>query len=273
MRLKLYAAPYVAWMVVFTVAPLGLLLASALTDASGAFTAEQFARFFREPIYLDILLRSLWLALLCTGISLLLGYPVAYILARRKSGGLLSVLIILPMWMNFLLRTYAWMTILENSGFLNKLLMAIGLTQTPVMFLNNSGAVLFGMVYNYLPFMILPVMTALRKMDNSLLEAAGDLGASPREAFRRVVLPLSVPGIISGVTMVFMPAVTTFVISGLLGGGHVMLFGDLIQQQYMHANNWNFGSALSVVIIVLILISMAFMNRLGGPEKDREGLI
>jgi spermidine/putrescine transport system permease protein len=271
MRLKWYAAPYVIWMVVFTVAPLGLLLAYALTDAAGNFTASQFVRFFREPIFFGILLRSLWLAFLCTAICLGLGYPVAYILSRRKSGGLLSVLFILPMWMNFLLRTYAWMTILENNGLVNKLFMAVGLGQVTLLY--NSNAVLFGMVYNYLPFMILPVMTVLRKMDRSLLEAAGDLGASPREAFRRVVLPLSMPGVISGVTMVFMPAVTTFVISQLLGGAQFMLFGDLIQQQYMQVPDWNFGSALSIVIMVLILASMAVMNRLGGSPQDGEGLI
>jgi spermidine/putrescine transport system permease protein len=271
MKLKWYAAPYVIWMVVFTMAPLGLLLVYSFTDANGHFTTSQFLKFFQDPVYFDVLLRSLWLALLCTVICLALGYPVAYILARRKSGGLLSVLFILPMWMNFLLRTYAWMTILENSGLLNKLIMAMGLGQ--VTFLYNSNAVLFGMVYNYLPFMILPVMTVLRKMDNSLLEAAGDLGASPGAAFRRVVLPLSMPGVITGITMVFMPAVTTFVISQLLGGSQFMLFGDLIQQQYMQVPDWNFGSALSVIITVLILISMAVMNRLGGSAQDREGLI
>jgi spermidine/putrescine transport system permease protein len=271
MRLKLYAAPYIVWMVVFTVAPLGLLLAYALTDANGGFTTTQFLRFFQEPVFFGILLRSLWLALLCTALCLLLGYPVAYILSRRKSGGLLSVLFILPMWMNFLLRTYAWMSILENNGLLNRLIAAMGFGQVTLLY--NSNAVLFGMVYNYLPFMILPVMTVLRKMDKSLLEAAGDLGASPAVAFRRVVLPLSMPGVITGVTMVFMPAVTTFVISTLLGGSQFMLFGDLIQQQYMQVPDWNFGSALSIIITVLILISMAVMNRLGGSPQDSEGLI
>jgi len=271
MRLKWYAAPYIIWMVVFTVAPLGLLLVYALTNAHGDFSLSQFVRFFQDPIFFGILLRSLWLALLCTVICLVLGYPIAYILARRDSGGILSMLFILPMWMNFLLRTYAWMSILENSGLLNKLIMAMGLG--PVTFLYNSNAVLFGMVYNYLPFMILPLMTVLRKMDKSLLEAAGDLGASPRVTFRRVVLPLSTPGVITGITMVFMPAVTTFVISQILGGSQFMLFGDLIEQQYMQVPDWNFGSALSVIITVLILISMAIMNRLGGSPQDREGLI
>jgi spermidine/putrescine transport system permease protein len=271
MKLKWYSFPYIAWMVVFTVAPLGLLLAYALTDADGGFTLDQFARFFHEPIFLSILVRSLWLAALCTVICLALGYPVAYILSRMKNGGLVSVLFILPMWMNFLLRTYAWMSILENSGLVNRLLAAVGFGQVTLLY--NANAVLFGMVYNYLPFMILPILTVLRKMDRSLLEAAGDLGANPFEAFRRVVVPLSVPGIISGVTMVFMPAVTTFVISQLLGGSQFMLFGDLIQQQFMQVPDWNFGSALSVIITVLILISMAVMNRLGGDEQNRGTLI
>lgn len=271
MRLKWYAFPYIVWMVVFTVAPLGLLLAYSLTDTKGGFTFAQFIRFFSDPIFYSILLRSLWLAVLCTVICLALGFPVAYILARMKSGGLFSVLFILPMWMNFLLRTYAWMSILENSGLVNRLLMALGFGQMTLLY--NSNAVLFGMVYNYLPFMILPILTVLRRMDKSLLEAAGDLGANPFETFRRVVVPLSVPGVISGITMVFMPAVTTFVISQLLGGSQFMLFGDLIQQQFMQVPDWNFGSALSVIITVLILISMAVMNRLGGSEQDRGSLI
>jgi spermidine/putrescine transport system permease protein len=271
MRLKWYAMPYIAWMVVFTVAPLGLLLAYSLTTSDGGLTMQQFAKFFSDPIYIEILLRSLWLALLCTVICLVLGYPVAWILSRKKEGGLLSVLFILPMWMNFLLRTYAWMSILENTGVVNRLLMALGLGQMTLLY--NSNAVELGMVYNFLPFMILPIMTVLRKMDKSLLEAAGDLGANPFETFRRVVIPLSLPGIISGITMVFMPAVTTFVISSLLGGSQFMLFGDLIQQQFLQSADWNFGSALSVIMMVLMLISMAVMNRMGGSEQDRGQLI
>lgn len=271
MRLKWYALPYIAWMAVFTVAPLGLLLAYSLSTGGGGFTLEQFARFFTDPIYTKILLRSLWLAFLCTAICLALGYPVAWILSRKKEGGLLSVLFILPMWMNFLLRTYAWMSILENTGVINRVLMALGLGQASLLY--SSNAVLLGMVYNFLPFMILPIMTVLRKMDKSLLEAAGDLGANPFEAFRRVVVPLSLPGVISGITMVFMPAVTTFVISRLLGGSQFMLFGDLIEQQFLQTANWNFGSALSVIMMVLMLISMAVMNRLGGTETERGQLI
>ncbi len=271
MKIKWYAAPYIAWMIIFTVAPLGLLAVYSLTDAGGSFTMANFAKFFQDPIFISILLRSLWLAFLCTVICLLIGYPVAYILSRRKEGGVLSVLFILPMWMNFLLRTYAWMSILENTGLANKLLMALGFGQVSLLY--NSNAVLLGMVYNFLPFMVLPIMTVLRKMDKSLLEAAGDLGANPFETFRRVIVPLSLPGVISGITMVFMPAVTTFVISRLLGGSQFMLFGDLIEQQFLQSNNGNFGAALSVIMMVLILISMAVMNRLGGSEEERGQLI
>ena len=269
MRLKWYAMPYIAWMALFTVAPLGLLLYYA-TQSSNGFTLAHFAKFF-DPLYIGILLRSLWLALLCTVICLALGYPVAYILARRKEGGLLALLFILPMWMNFLLRTYAWMSILENTGIINKLLLALGFGQVTLLY--NSNAVLLGMVYNFLPFMILPIMTVLRKMDRSLTESAGDLGANPFEVFRRVTLPLSLPGVISGITMVFMPAVTTFVISRLLGGSQFMLFGDLIEQQFLQTADWNFGSALSVIMMVLMLLSMAVMNRLGGTDQNKGQLI
>lgn len=269
MRLKWYATPYLLWMVLFTVAPVGLLLYYSFTSGGG-FTLANFTKFL-DPIYFKILLRSLWLALLCTVICLVLGYPVAYLLARRKAGGILSVLFILPMWMNFLLRTYAWMSILENTGVLNRLFIAMGLGQVTLLY--NSNAVLLGMVYNFLPFMILPILTVLQKMDKSLLDAAFDLGANPFEVFRRVVLPLSTPGVISGITMVFMPAVSTFVISRLLGGAQFMLFGDLIEQQFLQTADWNFGSALSVILMVLIVLSMALMNRLGGSEQERGQLI
>ena len=269
MRLKWYALPYILWMVVFTVAPLGLLLFYSM-NSEGGFTLQNYVKFF-DPMYIGILLRSLWLALLCTAICLVLGYPIAYILSRMREGGLLSVLFILPMWMNFLLRTYAWMSILENTGLVNRALLALGFGQVTLLY--NSNAVLLGMVYNFLPFMILPIMTVLRKMDRSLIEAAGDLGANPFEVFRRVTIPLSLPGVISGITMVFMPAVTTFVISRLLGGSQFMLFGDLIEQQFLQTANWNFGSALSVIMMILILISMAIMNRLGGKESERGQLI
>lgn len=269
MKIKWYAGPYIVWMVLFTVVPLVLLVYFA-TRSDHGFTLEHFRRFF-DPLYIGILVRSLWMAVLCTAICLVLGYPVAWLLARRKESSLLALLFILPMWMNFLLRTYAWMSILENTGLINRALQALGFGQVTLLY--TPGAVLLGMVYNFLPFMILPVMTVLRKMDKSLIEAAGDLGANPASVFRRVILPLSLPGVISGITMVFMPAVTTFVISRLLGGSQYMLFGDLIEQQFLQTADWGFGSALSVIMMVLMLLSMAVMNRLGGSEQQRGQLI
>ncbi|MDD4797401.1 MAG: ABC transporter permease [Eubacteriales bacterium] len=259
-RNRWYALPYLLWVAIFTVAPMGLLLYYAFTKGGSGFTLVNFQKFL-DPTYIKVLGRSLWLALLCTAVCLALGYPISYLLARHKHGNLLSMLFILPMWMNFLLRTYAWMSLLENTGLVNRLLGALGFGQLTLLY--NSGAVLLGMVYNFLPFMILPIYNSLQRMDRSLIEAAGDLGANPIGVFRRVTLPLSLPGIMSGITMVFMPAVTTFVISRLLGGSHFMLFGDLIEQQFLQASNWNFGSALSVIMMVLILLGMGLLNRVG----------
>ncbi len=268
-KTRFFAYPYLIWMVVFTLAPIALIAYYAFTDKSGAFTLANLANAL-DPAYMGVLWRSVALAFSCTVICLLLAYPAAYILSRRKNGGVLSVLFMLPMWMNFLLRTYSWMTLLENTGLVNTLLQAMGLST--VTFLYNANAVLLGMVYNYLPFMILPILTALQKIDHSYVEAAQDLGASPARVFLKVILPMSVPGIISGVTMVFMPAVTTFVISRLLGGSHFMLFGDLIEQQFLTSGNWNLGSMMSLFMMVIMLISMAIMNRFGSDTEGR-GLI
>ncbi len=270
MKIKWYAAPYIAWMVLFTLAPLALLLFYAFTARDGGLTVSNFAQFF-DPMYLKILGRSLWLALLCTIICLALGYPVAFILSRRGEHSLLSVLFILPMWMNFLLRTYAWMSLLENTGLINKILIAIGVGQMTLLY--NSNAVLLGMVYNFLPFMILPILTVMRKMNRSLLEASSDLGSNPRGTFRRVILPMSVPGIVSGVTMVFIPAVTTFVISRLLGGSQFMLFGDLLEQEFLQMNDWNFGSALSIVMMVIMLACISLMNRVSTSDLEGGGAL
>lgn len=266
MKTRWLAAPYIVWMVLLTVLPMLLIVYYAFVDnETGALTLSNFLR-FQDPVYVRVLVRSLGMALLCTVICLVLGYPVAYILSRRPSGSTLAVLFIVPMWMNFLLRTYAWMSLLENSGIINHIITALGLP--PAQLLYNPGAVLVGMVYNFLPFMILPIYTALTKMDPSLLEAARDLGAHERYVFTRVVLPLSMPGVVSGITMVFMPAVTTFVISRLLGGGRFMLFGDLIQNQFLVSGDWGFGSALSLIMLVIILLSMAVFSRF---NKGQEG--
>ena len=262
-----YAIPYILWMLLFTVAPMILVAYYAFTNApvSSAPTLEHFLKVF-DWVYLKVLFRSLWLAVMCTLLCLIIAYPVAYMLSRRKNGSLLSILFIMPMWMNFLLRTYAWMSLLENTGLINTLLNALGFST--ITFLYNTNAVLLGMVYNYLPFMILPLMTTLQKMDHSLIEAAQDLGASPFHVFWRVILPLSKPGILSGISMVFMPAVTTFVISKLLGGSQFLLFGDLIEQQFLQSANWNFGSLLSLLMLVMMLITVFIQNRL---DKDGTG--
>lgn len=268
---KLLAAPHILWMILFTIIPAILILSYGFTytDDSGLhFTLDNFKRFI-DPIYLNVLGRSVYLAFISTLVCLMLGYPMAMILAKSKvkTRNMMVLLLIIPMWMNFLLRTYAWMNILEKSGLLNKLLTFLGLPTLDIMY--TSGAVVLGMVYNFLPFMILPIYTVLSKIDNKLIEAAQDLGANKSTVFRKVTFPLSIPGVISGVTMVFMPAVTTFVISRLLGGGQYTLIGNLIEQQFLTTLDWNFGSAISVVLLIVILISMAIMAKY---DKDKEGV-
>lgn len=266
---KVFALPYVAWIAVFTVAPLILILLYAFTTTGSGgvmvLTAENIQRAF-SPLYMTVFWRSVWMALLATAICLLLGYPVAYILSRMKesTAAVVSILFILPMWMNFLLRTYAWRALLDNAGIINQGLMALGLP--PVQFLYTSGAIIFGLVYNFLPFMILPIYSIFQKMDTSCIQAAQDLGANKWQTFWRVTLPLSKGGIISGVTMVFMPAMTTFVITRLLGGSHFMMYGDLIEMQFLLLSEWNFGSALAVVMMILTILFMWLMRK-----YDKEG--
>lgn len=270
MERKRVAAPFVVWMVLFTVVPILLVAYYAFTDGAGNFTLDNFIEFM-DPLYLNVLVRSIGMALLCTLICLAVGYPAAYFLSQKAVDrkGVLVLLFIIPMWMNFLLRTYAWLTLLENNGLitstLNTILSWFGATEE-VRLLYNYNAVLMGMVYNYLPFMVLPLYTVLTKIDKRVIEAAEDLGANRFNVFVRVVLPLSLPGVASGVTMVFMPAITTFVISRLLGGAQFKLFGDLIEQQFLFTGDWNFGSAMSLIMMVLLLISMGLMNRFGDKE-------
>ena len=269
MKRSYFAAPYALWMTLFTVVPLIFIVYYGMTDERGAFTFQNLVK-FADPIYLNVLWRSLYLAFYCTVICLVIGYPAAYFLASRdfSRNKTLFVLILLPMWMNFLLRTYAMMSILEDSGIINNILRAMGFA--PLEMIGTEGAVLFGMVYNFVPFMILPIHTSLKKMDTRVIEAAEDLGANPLAVFRRVVLPLSVPGIISGITMVFMPAVTTFAISRLLGSGNFWLFGDVIERQFLEANDRNFGSALSMIMMALIIVSIGLLNR-ADPKKEGSG--
>jgi len=255
---------------IFVLVPMLLVLYYSLTSAGDKgtyFTTEHFVRFM-DPIYIKVLLRSIILAITATFICLIIGYPLAYILANSDFAQKHSLLflIIVPMWMNFLLRTYAWMTILENSGILNSLLESLGFAR--IQFMYNQGAVVFGMVYNFLPFMILPIHSVLIKIDGSLIEAAKDLGAGRKRIFAKVIFPLSLPGIISGITMVFMPAVTTFVISRLLGGGQFTLIGNLIEKQFVYVGDWNFGSSMSIILMILILISMRFVTN---DEATRGG--
>ncbi len=256
--------PYIFWMVLFTLAPMILVLYYSLTttDTTGAaaFTAGSFEKFL-QPIYIKVLMRSITLALASTLICLLLGYPVAMILSGRDLSrrNLLVLLFVIPMWMNFLLRTYAWMTLLDRKGVLNSLLGMAGLPQLNILY--TDAAVILGMVYNFLPFMVLPIFSVLSKIDRSVVEAAEDLGSDSFTVFRRIIFPLSLPGVVSGITMVFMPAVTTFIISKLLGGSQYMLIGNLIEDQFTRVYDWNFGSAVSIVMMLLILVSMGFMSR------------
>lgn len=266
---KAAAYPYVVWMVLFILIPLMLVLYYSLTviDSTGVeFSLVHFKRAF-EPIYLSVLWDSMVLALISTGICFILGYPVAYIMAGRwfRDRSFLIFLFLVPMWMNFLLRTYAWLTILEQNGFVNTLLARIGLPKINILY--TEQAVVLGMVYNFLPFMILPIYTILKKMDQSIIEAAQDLGADSVNVFLRVVFPLSLPGVVSGITMVFLPAVTTFVISDLLGGNKTQLVGNVIEQQFLLVNDWGFGSALSVILMVVILITMGIFSMVDNQSE------
>ena len=274
----LFAVPYVGWMALFVVAPIVMVVLYAFTAASGGFTLENFARIGG---YAVVFTRSFQLALIATVICLLIGYPVAYMISLEGPWfqRVAMMLVMLPMWMNFLLRTYSWMSILENTGLLNRFFSAIGLFSLidrlfgvqleyfPM--INTQGAVVLGMVYNYLPFMILPIYSVIEKLDGSLLEAARDLGANSLGVFRKVILPLSLPGVLSGVTMVFVPSVSTFAISKLLGGSNELLLGDLIEQYFVGTSyNPYLGSAVALVMMVIVVVCMAVMNRFGEGEEQ-----
>ena len=254
-RRSVFAYPYVVWMAIFILAPMLLILYYAFTNDGGA-TVENIVQAASWD-NLRVLADSVRFALYTTVLCLLLGFPVAYLLSQMKktTAALLSVFFIVPMWMNFLLRTYAWKVLL--GAFTNMLY--------------TESAVLLGMVYNFMPFMILPIYTTLIKLDKSYIEAAADLGANPTKTFLKVVLPLSMPGIISGVTMVFIPSTTTFAISQLLGGGKTMLYGDLIYMKFITEQSWNTGSALSIILLVFVLFSMTFMKKAERKTTDEGG--
>ncbi len=265
-------SPYILWSGLFIVIPLFLIVFFAFTKMEGGeyiFNLDNFKELM-NPLYIKVFWRSIRLALISTILCLIIGYPTAYIISRTKASrqGTLLMLAIIPMWMNFLLRTYAWSAILGREGILNTILTTIGLQ--PVNILYTDLAVMLGMVYNFLPFMILPIYTVLSKMDHDLINAAKDLGANGIQVFYKIIFPLSMPGVASGITMVFMPAVSTFVISKLLGGGQFMLIGNLIEQQFMSVGDWHFGSAISLFMMLVILITMAIMNKFS-DESDKEG--
>ncbi len=272
MKFKNIGYPYFLWLGIFILIPLLLVAYFAFTTGDSqnfqtfSFSLDNFKRFF-TPIYLNVLYKSVNLALISTIICLVIGYPLAYIISKEKPRirNIMILLVVIPMWMNFLLRTYAWLTLLGKNGILSKALSSIGFNNVQLLY--NDTTVLLGMVYNFLPFMILPIFSVLIKMDNRLLEAARDLGANKRMVFTKVVFPLSLPGVITGITMVFIPAVSTFVISSLLGGNKSTLIGNLIEQQFRYTNDWHFGSAMSIILMVFILISIAFSSKF---DKDKE---
>ena len=270
--MRRYASAYIFWAILFIVLPLVLVLfmsfngVSTMSMGDYRFSTEQFTRFF-QPLYLRILWRSVVLATMSTAACLLVGYPAAYAISRTKpkTSSMLILLFVIPMWMNFLLRTYAWITLLGRNGVLNKVFHLIGLGPFDMMY--NQGAILMGMIYNFLPFMVLPIYTILQKTDRSYLEAAQDLGANPATAFLKVTLPLSLPGIYSGILMCFIPALSTFVISSLLGGNKYYLVGNIIEQQFRLTGNWPFGSAIAVVLIAILLIMLFVFRQIGDKES------
>ena len=286
-KLSGFAVPYVIWMAIFVVAPIVMMVVYAFSNIDGNFTLNNFADM---GLYASVFGHSFKLAIIATIICLLIGYPVSYMMAKEgpRFQKVAMIIIMLPMWMNFLLRTYSWMSILEDNGLLNQFFGAIGLfdivnsialrlAENPELYvpidhfdmIGTQGAVVLGMVYNYLPFMILPIYSVIVKLDNSLLEAARDLGANNVRVFRKVILPLSLPGVLSGVTMVFVPSVSTFAISRLLGGGTQMMLGDLIEQQFLGgAYDPYLGAAISLVMMVIVVVCMAVMNHFGEGEEQ-----
>ena len=275
MKSRTAATPFALWMGIFTVVPLAIVVWFAFTDVNGAFTLDNVVKIWQ---YAGTYVDSIWMGALATVLCLVLAYPVALSISRRSEHmqRTMVMIVMLPMWMNFLLRTYAWMSLLENNGLINQFLRWIGVIapDASVPMINTDGAVILGMVYNFLPFMILPLYSVMAKMDNRVIEAAQDLGSNWWQVFRRVILPLSAPGIVSGVTMVFVPAVSTFVISKLLGGSKLMMIGDVIETMFVGDGcDYNVGAALSLVLMVLMLICMSLMHRVDNGEDELGGMM
>ncbi len=261
---RILGAPYILWSALFIIVPLIIVVYYSFTDANGAFTLDNIKGL---ASYKDVFLISIEYSLIATVITLLISYPFAYIMSRKRehTQRIMMMLVMLPMWMNLLIRTYSWMNILEKNGIINNILGMFGIE--PLKMIGTPGAVIFGMVYNYIPYMILPIYSVMAKIEPSLLEAAEDLGSNGLSKLRRIILPLSMPGVISGFTMVFVPSVSTFYISQKLGG-KIMLVGDAIEKQIQSLYNYNLGAALSLVLMVLILISMALMKKFAGDSNN-----
>ena len=275
MKSRTAATPFALWMAIFTVVPLAIVVWFAFTDVNGAFTLDNVVKIWQ---YAGTYVDSIWMGALATLICLVLAYPVALSISRKSEHmqRTMVMIVMLPMWMNFLLRTYAWMSLLENNGLINQFLRWLGVisADASISMINTDGAVILGMVYNFLPFMILPLYSVMAKMDNRVIEAAQDLGSNGFQVFRRVILPLSAPGIVSGVTMVFVPAVSTFVISKLLGGSKLMMIGDVIETMFVGDGcDYNVGAALSLVLMVLMLICMSLMHRVDNGEDELGGMM
>ncbi|MCI7369766.1 MAG: ABC transporter permease [Firmicutes bacterium] len=265
MKSRSLAAPYLVWMALFTIVPLAIVAYFAFTDSqTGEFTMKNIANLGN---YMPILIKSIWLALIASLICLVIGYPVAYYIAgcKETTQRFLYMLVMLPMCISFLLRTLAWVALTEDTGIINNIITALGMEPLPL--IRNNGAVVLGMVYNYLPYMIMPLYTVIMKIDKRLIEAAEDLGCNGANVFKRIILPLSVPGVISGFTMVFVPAVSTFYISQKLGSSGTTLIGDVIESQFKTAYNPNLGAALSLVLMVMIFVCIGVMNRFSDDEE------
>ena len=257
---SLLATPYIIWIIGFTVLPILMIVIYALGDGNGGVTLQNIMAIF-DPLHLKALWLSIRLALLCTVICLALAYPLAVMLRKLNVGkkGMMAIIVILPMWMNFVLRIMAWQLLLSKNGIINFVLSTVGLPEQD--WANSTAAIVIGMVYDYLPFMILPIYNAVMELNEDILEAARDLGANPFAVLRKIMIPLTAPGIVSGITMVFVPSLTTFAISDILGGGKVMLIGNVIEQEFSVSMNWNLGSGLSIALMIFVLISMFFTFR------------
>ena len=272
LRRRNWTLPYALFLLIFAIVPLLLIVLYAFTDADGAFTFANFRKFMMHPEAMNTFIYSIGIALISSLTCLLLGYPIAYYIARseQKKQNALILVIKIPMWINMLVRTYAWIGLLSDGGLIQRILQLVGLGKGSLLY--TEEAVLLGMVYNFLPFMILQIQTSLSKMDNSLLEASADLGASPAQTFKRVTLPLSVPGIINGITLVFLPAVSSFFIPKLLGGGQYFLIGNMIENQFITVGEWNFGSAISMIMAVIMMVLMMVVRKIEIRNQGGKGV-